>query len=269
MKNIFIKKTHFASLTFLSFFLTTNSYGQEKFIEKNLPQTELNETAKPTPIKSQGSNFNDAKNLIKDSIDKIILHKKPTSLMYDDEESLAIKAAVEAFKNEPLDPELRAKKLDGTENSGLVKNEAANEKFNIYLSSILYLNAKNWAIWVNNQKITSRNNKRDDEIFVKSVTSEKVKLIWQMSVTKWKILSGAPEDSDETPPINKDNKVEIAVELKPNQTYVLGLKRVFEGKIFAKVSKVEGENSNPNSTEKTTPNPSEKSEDLKKVDVKF
>ena len=107
--------------------------------------------------------------------------------------------------------------------------------------SILYFNSQNWVIWVNNQKITSRKNKKEEEIFVKQATKEKVKLIWQMSLSKWKILSKSPEDSD-TPPLNGDNKVEVEIELKQNQTYVLSSKKVFEGKVHAKETKVEDRN---------------------------
>lgn len=264
MKIILIKKTNFASIIFLSFFLTTNLYAQEKFVEKNLPQTQLKEAAKTKVEDGKILNSKDARNIINESLDKALLRKKTPSLMFDDEESAGIKSAVETFKTQPLDPELRAKKLD-EENAGAkggAKNESANEKFNIYLSSILYFNAQNWVIWVNNQKITSRNNKRGEEIFVKSISKEKVKLLWQMSITKWKILSGTPEDSAETPPVNKDNKVEMLVELKPNQTYVLSLKKVVEGKIYAKTSKVEDKNIDASRVIK-------KEEELKKIDVIF
>lgn len=244
MKNIFTKKTNFTSITFLSFFLATNVYGQEKFTEKNLPQTELKQVAKPKED-SKNLNSNNAKNLIKDSIDKIILQKKVSSLMFDDEESLNIKSAVELYKNESLDPEVRAKKLGekNSANGDLSERGSANEKLNIYLNSILYFDSQNWVIWVNNQKITSRKNNKEEEIFAKKVTKEKVKLIWQMSLSKWKILSKTPEDSAETPPLNKDNKVEIEVELKQNQTYVLSKKKIFEGKIYTKPTKVEDKNS--------------------------
>lgn len=246
MKNIFIKKTNFASITFLSFFLAANVYSQEKFTEKNLPQTELKQVAKPKEDDSKKLNLNNAKNLIKDSIDKIILQKKVSSLMFDDEESFNIKSAVEIYKNELLDPELHIKELGkkDSENSDLSEGGSADDKFNIYLNSILYFDSQNWVIWVNNQKITSRKNKKEEEIFAKKVTKEKVKLIWQMSLSKWKILSKTPENSTDTPPINKDNKVEIEIELKQNQTYVLSKKKIFEGKIYSKTTKVEDKNSN-------------------------
>lgn len=296
MKNIFTKKTNFASITFLSFFLATNVYGQEKFTEKNLPQPQLKQASKPKEADDKNLNLSDAKNLIKDSIDKIILQKKVSSLMFDDEESSDIRSAVEIYKNESPDPEMQAKQLreKNSENGDLSEGGSGDEKFNLYLNSILYFDSQNWVIWVNNQKITSRKNNKAEEIFAKKVTKEKVKLIWQMSLSKWKILSKTPENSKDTPPTNKDNKVEIEVELKQNQTYVLSKKKIFEGKIYSKTAKVQNKNSNAgniirkpeegdkngdaesvikkpqeNKIPETNANEAKKPEELKKVDAVF
>jgi hypothetical protein len=176
---------------------------------------------------------------VKAAVDSIITNKKLSSLMFDDEQNDDIERAIESLR---LDPETRAKKFAGLKpgEQKIIKRKEENEKAYIYLGSIIYLNAQNWVVWINNQKITSLSNKKDDEIYLKNVQKDKAKLLWQLSVSKWKILSGYSSE-DAPPEVSADNKVQIEFELKPNQTFILSSKRVVEGKIAPLIVEVDSD----------------------------
>ena len=159
---------------------------------------------------------------------------KVVSLMFGDEEINNVDRAIDSLKNEKTyapeeDPNsAEAKKAKEKK----AKEDAAigeNEKSYIYLASIIYYSPKEWALWINNLKITSDNNKNNKELFIKEIYPDRAKIIWSLSVSKWKILSGKKSE-DEAPQLNAKNNVEIEFILKPNQTFILSSGRIVEGR---------------------------------------
>ncbi len=123
----------------------------------------------------------------------------------------------------------------------------ANEKAYIYLASILFENNNNWAIWINEQKITNKNNSKKKELYVISLTKDLANILWQMPLSKWQIISGKKK-LDIPPQVNAENNVETRFTLMPNQTFVLGSKSVVEGKeVINLVKKQELERKSANS----------------------
>ncbi len=100
----------------------------------------------------------------------------------------------------------------------------------IYLNSILYFPPNSWSVWVNDKKISSEDNKKTAEFYVKAIDNNEVNIIWTISISKWKILSGKKSESS-APKINKNSQVEISFRLKPNQTYILSSGTVVEGRL--------------------------------------
>lgn len=237
------------NLIIIFLFISSEVFAQQEtttFTEKNLPdktieKTEKNTETKPDPIVTP--------NKIQDAISSILLNKQASSLMFDDEENSNIDRAVESLKNNQIytpeeDDEKDGPNKKNEEEEKLKleeKKSQENEKSYIYLASIIYFSSKDWAVWINEQKITSETNKSDKELYLKSVQKDHVRLVWKLSISKWKILSGRKSE-DMAPKINKDNKVEVEFELRPNQTFILSTNNVVEGRaVIALLRKKEEE----------------------------
>ena len=67
------------------------------------------------------------------------------------------------------------------------------------------------------------------KINLPEIYPDRAKIIWSLSVSKWKILSGKKSE-DEAPQLNAKNNVEIEFILKPNQTFILSSGRIVEGR---------------------------------------
>lgn len=160
-----------------------------------------------------------------------VTYEKIPSLMYTKEQILEINKVVETMR---LSPEARRKELleseTGSDSASTIKPKENNEKSYIYLGSILYFSPKTWAVWINGEKISSQTNSNTQEIYVTAIGRDKVQIMWQISFTKWKILTGY-EDGEELPELTADNKVRISFTLKPNQTFILGSNKIVEGKV--------------------------------------
>lgn len=207
----------------------TNS-GEKDKTEKD--KTENNSTANSTLI-----------NQAKDGLASVLLNNKINSLMLDDQESGNLERAVDAFKNnQPYTPE-GSDSTDVSKNSTedeKAKAEAErlkqieeaknreNEKSYIYLASIIYFSPKDWIVWINERKITSQTNDPKKELYVESIKKDRATILWKLSLSKWRVISGKSEDL--APKTNSDNQIEIHFELKPNQTYILSANKVVEGK---------------------------------------
>jgi len=238
-------------ITLSAFTLQAQAFAQDaksNFSEKNLLDNSpaKSQIIKPTDAPKENP-IASTKNLA-NSIETLLLSKQPTSLMFDDEENSNIERAIDSFKNAGA---IAAKTpgLDGIIDS---QNDAAqSDKSRIYLGSILYLTPHDWAVWINNQKITSFTNSRNNEIYLRAVDKDKVKVVWMLSVTKWKILTG----KQSAPQINAKGQVEIEFDLKPNQTYILLSGAITEGRISIQKNKAKtpADNSTPNSSTPTTP----------------
>lgn len=181
--------------------------------------------------------------ILKETLDEVLSFGKTKSLMFDKEENNNINRAIDSLKNnqtfipegleDPTQDDTNQEKKQEAEAQEIALEEQrknqANEKSYIYLASILYSSSKKWIVWINEQKITNENNSKDSELHISNVKSDRAKIVWKMSVSKWKILSG--KNSEEfAPKINENNQVEIDFELKPNQTFILSTNSVFEGK---------------------------------------
>lgn len=155
-------------------------------------------------------------------ISSILLGDKTNSIMFDKKETENINRAITAFENkESLEVD------DKSAAEGEVKEKVLPEQSYVYLASILYFSPTKWVVWIQNNKISSDSNSKDNEFYLKEVTSRKVKILWKLGITKWEILSGTT--SEIKPQTNENNEVEMEFELQPNQTYALKTGDIFEG----------------------------------------
>ncbi len=231
-------------LLFLTFPLV--AFGQEKtaITETNLPDKTAE--AKPAADSPLIGRF-------QDGISAILMSTKASSLMFDDSENNNIDRAVDSLKNNqiytPEGEEARAEAKRTKEEEDALnqanKGLEENEKSFIYLSSIMYFTPGTWAVWINNQKITPELNVAGKEIYLKSIEKDSVKVLWTLSMSKWKIISGKKSE-ELAPKINSLNQVEVEFELRPNQTFTLGTNSVSEGRQIYKSSKSSSKTKNPN-----------------------
>lgn len=223
------------------------------FVEKNLPDKSA---VTKTPITKQdnsGSALTPSK--VKDALTSILIYNQTSSLMFDDEENGRIDRAIDSFKNNQIytpeeetadgdDPknlskEQQAKAAEAERIKQEEKRNEENEKSYIYLASIIYFTPRDWVVWINDKKITSETNDKEKELYLKSVQKDRVKLLWKLSMSKWKILSGRKEEA--APTVNKDNQVETTIELKVNQTFILSTLGVVEGRAVIALLKKKAE----------------------------
>jgi hypothetical protein len=245
---------------FLVFTLAlSESFAQEKskLTESNLSDNsqtiaperspEKKEDNKEKPSSSVNSLVNEAKNGLAETL---LGKNKTSSLMFDDQESENLERAVESLKNNQIyTPEgnqddlsqgnaindaQKAEEAEKLKKAEELKN-LENEKSYIYMASIIYFDAKDWIVWINDKKITSKTNDSKKELFVKSIKKDRVKILWKLSLSKWKIISGKKEEF--APAINAENQIEVRFELKPNQTFILSSNKVVEGKALVALQK--------------------------------
>ena len=274
-------------------FLSFEAFCQERsaLLEKNLPDnleqknsptekqtTEVGDNPLPSPTKDALLSKSEESN----GLASLLLGKKPASLMFDDEEISNIDRAVESLKNNQIyvpegedsllqDESSKAKaELERIQKE---KESQENEKSYIYLASLMYFNPKDWVIWINENKITSKNNAKEKELYVESVQKDQIKILWKLSVSKWKIISGYSSEGA-IPKTNENNQIEIRFSLKPNQTFVLSTNTIVEGKaLIALMKKKEEEKSsaktsdNKPSQSASSSNPSNNSALLKKASI--
>ena len=185
--------------------------------------------------------------ILKNKEIKELADKKYESLMLTEVELKNIKKANESANNgQPFVAEIEEeinikdskgeqdelkekKKKEQEEKLKKEEDEQGSEKSYIYLASIIYFNQRDWVIWINDQKITPRTNQQNKELYIKKVYANQIDVIWKLSITKWKIISGKNLETI-SPKINKDNQIEVSFSLKPNQTFMLSNNSVVEGK---------------------------------------
>ncbi len=166
----------------------------------------------PTPLKNSPANNSKSDNL---------------SLMYSDEEIKKIQEALDALREgRPL---LSNNQLASNEDKTTITTPEDNAKSYIYLGSILYNSPNNWSVWINDQKISAANNQIGNELYIKSINEDEVRILWTMSIIKWKILTN--KKSEEGAPINQNNQVEFDFTLSFNQTYMLNGGKTAEGRV--------------------------------------
>jgi hypothetical protein len=185
-------------------------------------------------------------------------NKKITSLMYDPDELSGIQSAIDSLKNDRV--YVPAGESDDAKSKN--DNKVGNIRSYIYLGSILYFGPKNWAVWIDGKKITYEDNKSSNELYLTSVTSSSVDVLWKMSISKWKILSNK-KNEDSIPKANSSNQIEINFTLKSNQTYSLRSGNVTEGfQIPAAARQNKDDASNNAATSTTNPTASPNASDI-------
>lgn len=166
--------------------------------------------------------------------DVIIDDLDPTSIMLTNEEQDKVNQAIDAYiTNKPLQKEREIKKVKNKQLKPDV--EPVKEQSRIYLNAILYISKNSWITWINGNKITNENNKKNNAIYIKSINNKQAKIRWKMGISKWRVLSGRKNPDTEIYKINKiNNQIEIDFTLKTNQTYNLVNNKVTEGKFKIK-----------------------------------
>lgn len=221
-------------LIFLLFTLYT------KLISNSFAQTN-EENSKSVNIDKapQVSNNDISASAVKKAVDEFFLSSKIKSLMFDDEQYGNIENAIEAMRNNqafvPQGIELtKQSDEEAKRQAEELKNVEASEenaKSYIYLSSIMFFSPQSWSLWINETKYMASTNKEDGELFFKDLSQDKVTVVWKLSISKWKILSGKKSE-EYAPKINSANQVEVEFSLKPNQTFILSSNKVVDGKAY-------------------------------------
>lgn len=269
------------TLTLLFFLITELSLSQDVKISQNsnvqnnqaaattkdaaLPQNEVDPT-KQLDLVTKTLNNPAIVDNIQGEMANLLMGNKSTSLMFDERENDSIERAIDSLKNnqiytpdqndsenEPTNPDDQKKQQQEAEEKAKKEQEDFNQQSYIYLASIMYSTPQNWAVWINNKKITSETNKQNKELFLKSVDHDKVSVLWHVSPTKLKVLLGKKADQ-----INfkttADGQIEVNFALQPNQTFFLGSNSVIEGKIMTNMIKQKDENTqNTKDQEQNTP----------------
>ena len=183
-------------------------------------------------------------NSIKNALDDIFSPSKLKSIMYDEEQFSNLEKAIEALRNnqsfvpegeeinkqsaeDAKKQEEEIKKLEGSEE---------NVKSYVFLSSIMYFSEKQWSLWINDKKFLANANSSENELYFKNVTQDQVNIVWRLSISKWKILSGKKSE-EYAPKINENNQVEVEFSLKPNQTFILGSNKVVDGRAVDSINR--------------------------------
>jgi hypothetical protein len=183
-------------------------------------------------------------NSIKNALDDIFSPSKLKSIMYDEEQFSNLEKAIEALRNnqsfvpegeeinkqsaeDAKKQEEEIKKLEGSEE---------NVKSYVFLSSIMYFSEKQWSLWINDKKFLANANSSENELYFKNVSQDRVSIVWRLSISKWKILSGKKSE-EYAPKINENNQVEVEFSLKPNQTFILGSNKVVDGRAVDSINR--------------------------------
>ncbi len=230
--------------------LAQNVYAQESSTAQEPIVTinnEITENPSPTSPKSDYKE-NSLVQQAREGLASSLLGKdKPKSLMFDDQEYDNLENAIESLKNNEtyipdgsdsdkiLSEEERKKSEEAEKLRKQEQENQENEKSYIYLASIIYFNSKDWIVWVNDKKITSKTNDPKKELYVEKITKGSVTVLWKLSLSKWKIISGKKEEF--APKTNAENQIEIRFDLKPNQTFTLSSGKVVEGKALINLQK--------------------------------
>jgi hypothetical protein len=222
----------FLSITQAILIEDSKSQGAENKIQKSINIDKVDST---TPISASS---------IKDALDDIFTTSKIKSLMYDEEQFNNIEKAIEAMRNnQSFTPEGAEAKKQSAEDAKKQAEEIKtleesedNVKSYVFLSSIMYFGEKQWSLWINDKKFIANSNSNENELFFKVVSQDKATIVWRLSISKWKILSGKKSE-EYAPKINENNQVEVEFTLKPNQTFILSSNKVVDGRAVDSINR--------------------------------
>lgn len=222
-------------------------FAQEKLVvsEENLPvviEQKTNDGNLAQPLKEADSPDIKNSTLLDDSkndLAKILTGQTITSLMFNDMENGNIDKAINGFKTGQIYTPDEDENKDGASSGSQItlsdeeKRRAAeqeiqeSEKSYLHLASIIYFSSKSWIVWINDKKITSEVNNSQNELYIQSIKKDQVSVLWKLSLSKWKVISGLSEEM--APKTNSDNMIEVRFKLRPNQTFILSSNAIVEG----------------------------------------
>ncbi len=225
-------------------FIVFLSITQALLLEDSKSQDAGNKIQKSINIDKVDSNTPISANSIKDALDDIFSPSKLKSLMYDEEQFNNIEKAIEAMRNnQAFTPEGAEATKQSAEDAKkqaeeikTLENSEDNVKSYVFLSSIMYFGEKQWSLWVNDKKFIASSNSSENELYFKSVSQDRATIVWRLSISKWKILSGKKSE-EYAPKINENNQVEVEFTLKPNQTFILGSNKVADGRAVDSINR--------------------------------
>ena len=203
----------------------------------NKHQDQIEKAEENMGVSAEKSNeLKNQENAAKDTISDLLLGKKADTLMFSEEEDENIGRAIDSYNSKEaysIDDHHGASDGDIMSESDRLKMEEEernkNAKSYVYLASLLYMKPNEWILWVNDKKITSRDNNKENEFYIESIKKRQATIIWTIGLTKWRIITSAKVD-DPTPETNENNKVEVRFNIMPNQTYILTSNEVVEGR---------------------------------------
>lgn len=220
-------------ISLINLLLTSESYSQGN--EKIQKSINIDKVTSETPLST---------NSIKNALDDIFSPSKLKSIMYDDEQFTNIEKAIEAMRNNqaftPEGDEITKQSAEDAKKQAdeIKKLESSEEnvKSYVFLSSIMFFGEKQWSLWINDKKFIAASNSSENELYFKNITQDKATIVWRLSISKWKILSGKKSE-EYAPKINENNQVEVEFSLKPNQTFILGSNKVVDGRAVDSINK--------------------------------
>lgn len=91
----------------------------------------------------------------------------------------------------------------------------------ITLNSLLFLNPRDWVVWINGKKITSFENKLNKyEFRITEVNEKQVSFYWVISRTRFDIINRKNLIQESDYDVNENNKIELKIKLYVNQSYI-------------------------------------------------
>ena len=256
---IFIKSSQnkiLITLIIISFFsFSSILLAQNEIVNNSNNETQNEQTSLADRIESDlPEDIKINNDIKKPSTDGISKNNSPyleqlSSLMFNDEEQTSINIALEAFINGAIFSPQGENKDEINENENI-----ANKRAYLYLASIMYVNNQYWAVWINDQKITSEDNLKNNEIYIKSIQKDEISVVWTIGLSKWKVLMGVKSE-EKLSEVNNKNQVVKKFKLKPNQTYLLLYETIIEGSAQNNISIISKSlnSNNPTITNSNTP----------------
>jgi hypothetical protein len=119
-----------------------------------------------------------------------------------------------------------------------------------FLSSIVYSNANDWAVWLNGNRIQNRQNNVKAPIYISEITPEFIQVVWKpskMVLAQLGSIAVQQKDREGMVPIDIMNNT-LTFRLKPNQTFVSGILSVQEGRLPSVTVNLSSEESKQPST---------------------
>lgn len=111
---------------------------------------------------------------------------------------------------------------------------------NVYLKAIMYISNNNWSVWINDKKISNKNNlDEDNEYIIKRINTKEAIILLNVSKTKWNYLNSSGIITNDKCIIDDEkNKVNFEIKLHPNQTFIFSQNSVIDGKYKGEVEKL-------------------------------